>query len=109
MGSFAIICPRDDGPAQQASDWARDIILQLTGSGHHKIADIDDRTPADTVNIFTALSGSSDLACYFGHGDENSWITAKSSTLDASNVRAAKGSPAKGRAIVSIACKLPAT
>jgi hypothetical protein len=105
VGSFAIIRPRDDQQARQASDWADELIKQLTAGAHRRIADIDDRTPPDAANILGALAGSSDLVCYFGHGDENSWLTGQLPTLDTGSATAAKGSPANGRAIVSVACK----
>jgi hypothetical protein len=100
MSFFAIIRPRDDADAQQASGWADDLIQELVKRGHSKTTDIDDRTPPDVANIGSALSGSAHLICYFGHGDENSWLTSQSSTLNSSNaVRA------KGKAVVSVACK----
>lgn len=101
MGSFAVVRPRDDADAQQASDWCDDLVTKLTGDGHSKIADVDDRMPPNTANIVAALGLLAvDLVCYFGHGDEHSWLTNQSSTVDASNVKAAQG-----KAVVSVACK----
>jgi len=105
MGDYAIIRPKDDKSSQQASDWADDLIRKLNAAGHVKIGDVDDWSPANTKNILALLSGSADLVCYFGHGKENRWLTSNSATLDTGNVTGAKGQPANGRAIVSIACK----
>jgi len=98
--SFSIIRPQDDGNSQQCSDWADNLIPNLTAQGHTKTVDVDQLTPANTSNIVAALKSSSDLICYFGHGDEDSWLTNSAITVDKSNVSAAAG-----KAVVSVACK----
>jgi len=100
MGDFIVIRPRDDGAARQASDWCDSLIKKFTKAGHYKHNDVDDHSPADKATISAALSGTGDLICYFGHGNETAWLTGGSATVDASNVGVA--SP---KAVVSIACK----
>jgi hypothetical protein len=100
VGSFTFIRPSDDADASQASDWADDLINKFTANGHTIAKDVDDSTPADTKNIVAAVRGKTDLICYFGHGDEHSWLTNSTPTFDASNVVAATG-----KAVVSVACK----
>ena len=98
--SFSTIRPQDDANSQQCSDWADNLITSLTASGHTKAIDVDNLTPADTPNIVAALKSSSNLICYFGHGDESNWLTHNATTVDKSNVSAAAG-----KAVVSVACK----
>jgi len=105
MGDFAIIRPKDDKSSRQASDWANDLIAKLKAAVHSEIDSVDDWSPANTTNILASLSGKADLVCYFGHGEEDRWLTSNSATLDTGNVTGIKGQSAKGRAIVSIACK----
>jgi hypothetical protein len=100
LATFTIIRPRDDADARQSSDWADLLITNLTIHGHSKVNDVDDTTPADTANIVAALGGSTDLIFYFGHGDEDNWVTGSASTVNAGNVTAANA-----KAVVSIACK----
>jgi hypothetical protein len=100
VASFVIIHPQDDASAQQASDWGNDFARQLVNGGHTSAGDVDQSTPATAAAIAAVLRGSADLVCYFGHGDEDSWLTNSSHTIDSSNVHAAVGKP-----VVSIACK----
>jgi hypothetical protein len=97
---FSVIRPQDDGNSQQCSDWADNLITNLKAGGHSKAIDVDNLTPANSSNILAALKSGSSLICYFGHGDEGSWLTHSATTVDKSNVSAAAG-----RAIVSVACK----
>lgn len=64
------------------------------------MGDVDSGTPADATEITKVLGGSADLICYFGHGDEDHWLTSGAPTIDAGNVSAAAG-----KAILSIACR----
>jgi hypothetical protein len=100
MSSFALIRPGDDARAQQASDWADSVAGNFIAAGHAKSTDVDDLTPADRGNIVAALGSSGNLICYFGHGDEHSWLTAGIGT-----VRSSDFASATGKAVVSIACK----
>jgi hypothetical protein len=100
VSTFCVIRPQDDVEAKQASDWCDELITQLTRSGHSNTGDVDKFTPADTTNITVLLRGHAGVICYFGHGDENSWLTNSLVTIDSSNILAATGKP-----IVSIACK----
>jgi hypothetical protein len=103
VGSFTIIRPSDDANARQSAHWGDVLIGKFTANGHTKGADVDGRTgrtPPNTKNIVAAVSAKTDLVCYFGHGDEDSWLTSSAPTLDASNVVSANG-----KAVVSVACK----
>lgn len=100
MGWFGLVRPQDDRAARQSSDWADSLEKRLTALGHAKSIDVDDWTPADTSSILNALGSSAALLCYFGHGDESSWLTNGLVTIDASHMSAARS-----KAIVSIACK----
>lgn len=100
MGDFAVIRPKDDAAAQQASDWCDQLVSDLLGAGHICVSDIDDTSPATSLNISSALTSSAGLVCYFGHGDEYSWLTGGNPTIDSSNI-AVTGT----KAVVSIACK----
>jgi hypothetical protein len=100
MGNVVMIRPRDDAASQQASDWANDLQNTLTQSGHSIVVDVDDMTPASASTILAAVGKSADLVCYFGHGDETSWLTGGASSLSASNA-----SSIRAGAVVSVACK----
>jgi hypothetical protein len=100
MGKFIVIRPKDDAAARQSSDWCDTLCGNLVADGHIELADVDDTSPPDTANITTALRKGGDLICYFGHGDETAWLTVGVPTIDATNISAAKG-----KAVVSIACK----
>jgi len=100
MGTFTLIRPADDADAQQASDWADALSASLTADGHTKGTDVDSGTPADTVNVENAYKAKANLICYFGHGDEDNWLTSSSPTL-AGNALPACGA----KAVVSVACK----
>lgn len=100
MGHFIVVRPKDDAVSQQASDWCDQLVSRFTPKSHILAQDVDDTTPADRVNIQSALGTTASLVCYFGHGDENSWLTHSAPTIDAANVAAAGG-----KAVVSIACK----
>lgn len=100
MGDFAVIRPRDDAAAQQAADWCDQLVSDFLAAGHAVSADVDDTSPADTANIISALGSSATLVCYFGHGDDDSWLTGGTATIDASNVGAGAG-----KAVVSVACR----
>jgi hypothetical protein len=100
MGSIIIIRPRDDAASQQASDWADDLVKKLIKNGHTIAADVNDQTPPNKGKIASAINKAADVIFYFGHGDEDSWLTNWKSTLDASNV-----SSANGKTVISVACK----
>lgn len=100
MANLVVIRPRDDATTQQASDWCDALINRLSANGHTVVADVDDTSPPDTAQIHSALRHNCQLACYFGHGDRDSWLTAGTVTIDKSNVSAAAR-----KAVVSIACK----
>jgi hypothetical protein len=100
MGIIVMIRPRDDAASQQASDWADDLLTILNLNGHSVVVDVDDTTPPDTANIVAAVGKPADLVCYFGHGDETSWLTSGSSTLSASSATGISAG-----AVVSVACK----
>jgi hypothetical protein len=101
MGKFTVIRPKDDAEARQASRWCDDLIADLSGKGHIKIVDIDDYPNyPDGASISSALKQQSDIVFYFGHGDENAWITSRKVTIDSRKIKAARG-----KAVVSIACK----
>jgi hypothetical protein len=97
MPSFALIRPKDDAVAHQASDWGDSVESAFLGSGHTKSVNVDDLSPA---NIVAALGTLASLICYFGHGDECSWLTRGARTVFAADFTRAA---AKG--VVSIACK----
>jgi hypothetical protein len=61
---------------------------------------VDDLSPADRAHILAALKSAGNLICYFGHGNEHSWLTASVSTAISSDFV-----PATGKAVVSIACR----
>jgi hypothetical protein len=100
MSSFALIRPKDDARAQQASNWAGSVSAAFAKSGHTKLADVDDLSPANQANIIAALGSAVSLICYFGHGDEHSWLAG-----GAVMVQAADFSIAGAKAVVSAACK----
>ena len=100
MSFFSLIRPRDDGTANQASDWGDRLACDFRAYGHSLVSDVDDTTPPDTANILAVLSSMATLVCYFGHGDEDSLLTGGSPTVDISSIRVATGI-----AIVSVACK----
>jgi hypothetical protein len=101
MGSFVLIRPQDDAESRQASDWGKMISEYWTKvTVHTKSQDINQYSPADAKTISAAIGSSADLVLYFGHGDDTSWLTSGSATIDASNVH-----PASGKAVVSVACK----
>jgi hypothetical protein len=102
VGSFSVIRPQDDNVAQQASAWCDELVKLLSNKGHSLVNDTSATSPggADKKDIVAAISSRTDLICYFGHGDEKSWLTLGSSTVDASDFQVAKG-----KAVVSIACK----
>lgn len=100
MGTFAVVRPRDDQRAKQAAGWCDQLINRLRGNRHGLSGDVDDTTPPTTTNILAVMTSTVDLVCYFGHGDENSWLTSQAATVNATNVRAASG-----KAVVSVACK----
>jgi hypothetical protein len=104
VGDFTIIRPCDDAAATQCSDWADDLIAKLTAAGHSSSGtDIDGgATPSSThtADVIAAFAANADLLCYFGHGDEDNWLTYSAPTLEASKM------PVAGcQAVVSIACK----
>ena len=100
MSSFSVIRPRDDAEAQQASDWADNLVQEFTNAGHFLTTDVDDTTPADAANVLGVLGGADPLVCYFGHGDANSLLANGSATADVKTIQAMTG-----MAIVAIACK----
>jgi hypothetical protein len=100
MGSLAVIRPEDDAEARQASDWCNDLLAAAISQGHVKAADVDQTRPADATNIKACLAGPADLACYFGHGNADRWLTKGAITIDKANVSAGAQ-----KCIVSIACK----
>jgi len=100
MADYVVIRPRDDGAARQVSDWCDELVKRSTGNGHSLIGNVDDTSPASKTSILAALAINCRLACYFGHGDNNSWLTSGSVTVDKTNVGAATG-----KAVVSVACK----
>ena len=100
MGSYSIIRPADDAAARQSWDWADVVRGALTRAGHGMFEDVDASTPASGANIVAALGRGVDLILYFGHGNEDEWLTNGTKTIDKSNVGAAKGT-----CVVSIACK----
>jgi hypothetical protein len=100
MGDFAVIRPKDDPASQQSSQWCDDLVGQLIQAGHNLVADVDDYTPPSSLQIDAALKGSYDIVFYFGHGNEDAWLTNAQVTIDASNI-----SSASGKTVVSIACK----
>src|SRR5271170_1072860 len=104
MGSVILIRPRDDAASRQASDWGDSLRNTFAGIGHTIAANADDTTPPDRVNILRALGKAADLVCYFGHGDEKSWLTNAGQTLDARNV-----TTLRKKTIVSVACKTACT
>lgn len=100
MSEYAVICPRDDVPAKQASSWCDDLRQILDHKGGHKIvACVDDRSPADTASIANALASPASLVLYFGHGTDGEWLTLSAVTIDRSSIGAATG-----KAVISIAC-----
>ena len=100
MSAYAVICPRDDAPAKQASSWCDDLRQVLDHKGGHKIvACVDDRSPADSATIANALASPCSLLLYFGHGTDGEWLTLSAATIDRSTIGAAAG-----KAVVSIAC-----
>ncbi|WP_447600333.1 C25 family cysteine peptidase [Nitrospira sp. Nam80] len=100
MSKFIVIRPKDDAIAQQASVWCDDLVQKFSKNRHTKVNDVDDGAPPDTGNIVLALQAGADLICYFGHGDENSWLTNFKATIDNTNIR-----NANQKAVVSVACK----
>ena len=63
LGSYAVIRPRCNTAAIQASDWCSDLCSRL--HGHTKALDIDDSTPASQANILSALRGRSVIIFLF--------------------------------------------
>jgi hypothetical protein len=61
---------------------------------------VNDTTPANKAEIVKAIRTTVNVICYFGHGDEDSWLTNGASTLDAATV-----SSVKAKTIISIACR----
>jgi hypothetical protein len=100
MGDFILIHPRDPGVGTTASNWARRFGANLTASGHFQTTEVDDSTPADSSHVAAALGGTGSLIGYFGHGDEDNWLTKGAPTVDSSHFVASAG-----KAVVSIACK----
>jgi hypothetical protein len=100
MGSYSLIRPADNRAALHSYDWAGVVDGVLTAAGHGKVHDVDSSTPANQANVAAALGGGADLILYFGHGDENNWLTRGATTIDKSNVGAARR-----KCVVSIACK----
>lgn len=99
MADVVMIRPQDDLSARYASDWADQAISVLSVAGHAIVADIDQRSPADTAAILAAIGNGSPLVCYFGHGDDGSWLTNSIATVDATTVEAAAG-----KCVISVAC-----
>lgn len=100
MGAYAVICPRDDVPAKQASSWCDGLRQVLDHKGGHKIVGcVDDRSPADSVTIVNALASPASLVLYFGHGTDGEWRTLSVATIDRFSIGAAAD-----KAVVSIAC-----
>jgi hypothetical protein len=99
VGTLVTIRPQDDLEAEQASDWCDDLTAELSAGGHVVVSDVVANTPPDEVQIKATLRQEANLACYFGHGDEHSWLTDSVATIDKRNVQAAAG-----KAVVSIAC-----
>lgn len=100
MGDFTLVHPRDDAIARQASDWCQELAKQFQQNGHTLVSEVNDTTPPSQSNIVNCLGHRSDLICYFGHGDEDSWLTSGSPTIESANI-----SSAANKAVVSIACK----
>lgn len=100
MPSFALIRPRDNAGARQASDWGDSVADAFLTSGHSKSIDIDDTSPADKAHIIPALGSKVGLICYFGHGSEHSWLTGGVGTVTAGDFTSAAS-----KAVASIACK----
>jgi hypothetical protein len=100
MADFVVIRPEDDGDASRASEWCDDLIGTASFQSHACVHDVDGNTPADSANVQAALGVSAQLVLYFGHGDESSWLTSNSPTVDISNV-----SLGQDKAVVSVACK----
>jgi len=100
MANFIVVRPRDDTSARQASDWCDALVSELSQNGHTLVEDVDDTSPPKVSQILAALARNGLLVCYFGHGNNDNWLTSGNVTVDKSNVSAAAG-----KAIVSIACK----
>jgi hypothetical protein len=101
MGRYVVIRPEDDANAQRASEWCDNLMSHSSFAGHKCVEDVDGSSPADQANVSAALGQTAELVLYFGHGDESSWTTSGSATLDTSNVSGA----ASQKAVVSVACK----
>jgi hypothetical protein len=99
MASYALIRPEDDADARQASTWADSLGKKLSSISHNKTADVDAGSPPDQAQIVAALGAVCSLICYFGHGDKDSWLTGRT------RVKGGDFVPAKGKAVISIACK----
>ncbi len=100
MSSFALIRPKDDKNALQASDWGDHVANAFAAGGHTKLVDVDDLSPADHRNIVSSLGSQVSLICYFGHGNEHVWLTGGASTVTSNDF-----AHAASKAVVSIACK----
>jgi hypothetical protein len=85
--------------ARQASDWCDRLVSTLIAAGHANVADIDDLSPANTATISAALRQTTDLVCYFGHGDDTSWLVHGVRTIDGASIVVRSGV-----AVVSVAC-----
>jgi hypothetical protein len=99
MSLFSLIRPEDDPLAIQASDWASELLNELSLAGHGLAKDLAGTTSVVKGNILSVLCSSTPLVCYFGHGDDQSFLTLSTPTVDSSSI-----SVSTGTVIVAIAC-----
>ena len=99
MSDFSVIRPEDDNVARQTSGWCDELIRKFTANGHRLADDVNQWTPADQASMVARMGGTTDLICYFGHGETDCWLTNGTATIDANTIH-----HAAGKAVISIAC-----